>query len=186
MLNPFNNYWLADNARVFASARQLVTDENDPDYTEWTGNGNTPTPWPRDDAGDQTNDALQATVGQLGMFVDLKYYTWDKRWSTEQHGITLTSGMPIKTDDRAQAKINGLVIAATNDPTIATNFHAADDSYWPLDAAAINAMSAELQSFIDQCFATSKTTIDGIDGGTITTRAQVDAAFDGLSTRRKK
>jgi hypothetical protein len=94
--------------------------------------------------------------------------------------------MPIKTDDRAQAKINGAAIASTNDASFATQWQAADGSYWPLDQAGVAAMSTELQAYINQCFTTSKATMDGIDGGTITTRTEVDAAFDAITVTRKK
>jgi hypothetical protein len=64
MQNPFDNYWLADDARVYGSAKQAITNDQDPDYVAWTSDGYVAMPWPRDDAGNQTDDAMQATVGQ--------------------------------------------------------------------------------------------------------------------------
>jgi hypothetical protein len=186
MADIFNNFWLADDGRVFGSTKQLISDDTDSDYVAWTGLGNLPSPWPRDDAGNQTEDALQDAVGPVGLFVNLKYYTVAARYRKEQSGLTLSSGMPIKTDDRAQAKINGAVIASINDAGFTTQWHAADGSYWPLDQAGVAAMSTELQAYINQCFATAKATTDGIDGGTITTRAEVDAAFGAITSTRKK
>jgi hypothetical protein len=98
--------------------------------------------------------------------------------------MVLASGMPIATDDRAQAKINGAVLAATADPNFTTQWHAADGSYWALDAAAITAMSNELQTHINNCFTTSSQTMAGIADGSITTLAQIDSAF--AATRSKK
>jgi hypothetical protein len=67
--NPFDWYWLADDDRVFTSARQLIVDASDADYQSWTGVGNLPTSWPRDDAGNQTNDALQEVLTPYGLSV---------------------------------------------------------------------------------------------------------------------
>jgi hypothetical protein len=51
-------YWLADDGRVFTSARRLTVDESDASYQAFIG-GAMATPWPRDDAGNQTDAALQ-------------------------------------------------------------------------------------------------------------------------------
>jgi hypothetical protein len=56
--NVFDWYWLAEDGRVFSSKRQLVVDESDAAYAEWANYGQ-PTPWPRDDSGSQTDQALQ-------------------------------------------------------------------------------------------------------------------------------
>jgi hypothetical protein len=107
----------------------------------------------------------------------LETYCAFKRWTKEQGGLTLTSGMPIATDDRAQAKINGVVLAASTNPSFTTQWHAADGSYWPLDKTKIDAMSGELQAHINNCFIISSQTMADISAGTITTRDQIDAAF---------
>jgi hypothetical protein len=51
--NPYDWYWLADDGRVFTSAKQLIVDGNDADYLAWAAN-NSATPWPRDLAGNQS------------------------------------------------------------------------------------------------------------------------------------
>ena len=126
----------------------------------------------------------------------LETYTGFKRWHKEQGGITLTSGMPIETNDRAQAKISGAMLAAKYPPASAkappggggiaftTKWHAADGTVWPLDTPAIVAMNDALQLHIDQCFEASSAVVAGIADGTITTREQIDAAFDPIVTRK--
>jgi len=184
--NIRDNYWLADDGRVFGSAKQVITTSSDPDYVAWTGANNVPNAWPRDAAGNQTDAALDQVVGQHLIFVNLKYYTANKRWRTEQGGITLASGMPIKTDDRAQAKINGTRLVAEGNASLSTNWQAADGTFWPLTSAEVIAMSDALQTHINNCFATSADVAASIDAGDITTRAQVDAAFDQPMTQARK
>ena len=107
----------------------------------------------------------------------LPTYTAFKRWEREQAGMALSSGMPIKTDDRSQAKITGVYAAAQAMPTVTTTWHAADGTTHPLDATQIIAMNEELLIHIDDCFAISADVLEGIADGSITTRDQIDAAF---------
>jgi hypothetical protein len=178
-MNPLNWYWLADDGRIFSSASETLVAADDPAYVAWC-NTYTATRWPVDGAGNQTDASLQEVLGPYGLFANLTYYCINARWQKEQGGMTLTSGMPIMTDDRAQAKINGVMLAAQypSGPPFTTQWHAADGSFWPLDTPAVIAMSGELQAHINQCFEVSATTVSGIDGGTITTRDQVDQAFN--------
>jgi hypothetical protein len=99
-------------------------------------------------------------------------YTADARWRKEQGGLTLASGMPIITDDRAQAKINGARIAA-----LATKWYAADGMFYDLTSAQVIAMSDELQAHINNCFVIAADVQAQITAGAITTCEQVDAAF---------
>ena len=179
---------------MFASARQAIVEASDPDYSTWVEGGGIATPWPRDAAGNQTNEALQAVIAPYGMFVDLVSYTAAKRYETEQGGIMLSSGMPIRTDDRSQAKISGVMLAAKyppvpvkappggSGPAFTTKWHAVDGNVYPLDTPAIVAMSGELQLHIDQCFEAASAVLAGIADGTITTREQVDQAFATMPT----
>jgi hypothetical protein len=67
--NPFDWYWLADDKCVYASGRQRVVDESDADYQAWIAAGNLPTVWPRDDTGNQTNEALQEVLTAYGLAI---------------------------------------------------------------------------------------------------------------------
>ena len=83
----------------------------------------------------------------------LTTYTAFKRWQKEQGGITLTSGIAIKTDDRSQAKITGAYLATQINPAVTTAWQAADGSVQDLTAAQIEAMNSELLTHINGCFA---------------------------------
>jgi hypothetical protein len=117
---------------------------------------------------------------------ELTTYSRQARWNKENVGITLTSGMPIETNDRAQAKITGVYVAQQIDPAVATPWHAADGTVWQLDAAAIEAMNRELLIHINNCFSISADVLAGIEAGTITTREQIDDAFSAPMTQAAK
>ncbi len=62
MLIPFTPhdwFWEAADGRVFASAREIVTDRDD---AAFRAAPERVTPWPRSDSGAQTKAALQAVL----------------------------------------------------------------------------------------------------------------------------
>jgi hypothetical protein len=105
-------------------------------------------------------------------------YSENKRWIKEQGGLTLSSGKPIKTDDRAQAKINGSKLMAIDKTTAYNPFwHFADGSIAQLASTDVIAMSNDLQNHVENCFTISANNATGIGNGTITTLEQIDAAY---------
>jgi hypothetical protein len=87
---------LADDGRVFGSAKQTIVDAADTDYVKWL-ESQTPSPWPRDIAGEQTNDELQAVLRPFNLFVGLEYYAADARQRRYADDI-LVNGLPFSTD----------------------------------------------------------------------------------------
>jgi Domain of unknown function (DUF4376) len=167
-----NWYWIVggDEANVWSSAKAASVPIGDPDYQTWQQAGYYAT----NIASMDELEAVFAEHYQPGM---LKTYNAFKRWQKEQAGITLESGMPIKTDDRAQAKITGVFVAAQELPTMTTPWSAADGTVHQLDATDIVAMNNELLTHINNCFSISADVLAQIDAGTITTREEIDAAF---------
>ena len=108
---------------------------------------------------------------------ELVQYNNVRRWEKEVGGITLSFGMPIKTNDRAQAKITGVYAAQQVNPAVTTPWHAADGTVHQLTAAQIETMSIELLTHINNCFSISADVLAAIEEGTITTREEIDAAF---------
>jgi uncharacterized protein DUF4376 len=180
MFNIANNYWIVgdDAANVWSSAAAASVPIADPNYVEWQA-GNHPSQI-------ASMEELEAVFAQHYPPGSLKTYAAFRRWQKEQAGITLASGMPIETDDRAQAKISGAYFAAQEVPTVVTPWHAADGVVYPLDSAAIIAMNNELLTHINNCFSISADVLAGIADGTITTREQIDAAFDAPITQARK
>jgi hypothetical protein len=167
-----NHYWFVadDQNNVWSSARAMSVPASDADYVAWV------------ESGLQTSqigsmEELERWFAEHHPPGSLRTYCIYTRWRKESGGMTLTSGMPIKTDDRAKARISGTFAAAQANPAFTTQWHAADHTVHALDKAAIDAMSNELQAFIEDSFAVSADVLAQIEAGTITTREQIDAAF---------
>jgi hypothetical protein len=173
--NPFDWYWLADDGRIFASASGSLVEGTDPSYVTWLAGERLPTPWPRDDEGEQTDAALQEVLAPYGLFATLESYAADRRWRIETSGITL-SGMPVRTDRESQALINGAFALAKDDPDTVIQFKGAS-GFVMLDAAAILAVGRAVAAHVQAAFAKEADVLADIADGTITTREQVDAAF---------
>lgn len=69
--NPGDWYWLAEDGRLFSSARRAVIDTADDGYLAWLDGGLGPTPWPRDAAGEQSVAALKQVLVAFGLAYDL-------------------------------------------------------------------------------------------------------------------
>jgi hypothetical protein len=188
-MNIADHYWsiAGSTTQVYQSKSNTMVASGDANYVAWqTANGQA-TPIVNEvelaDAVRSNGSRLPSWLFNAASFIQpalstyskdqLKAYASDARWRKEQGGITLTSGMPIKTDDRSQAKINGIRLVTQ----ASTQWHAADGSFWSLDDAAVTAMSDELQAHINNCFTISSGVFTDIDAGTTTTLAQIDTAF---------
>jgi hypothetical protein len=108
--------------------------------------------------------------------VDLVAYAAQKRWEKEVGGITV-AGVPLATDDRAKLMIVGARVAADADPNWSTVWQGDDGNAYPLNASAMIAISNAVQAHVAGCFATFATVKGSIDNGSITTTAQINAAF---------
>jgi hypothetical protein len=179
-MNIHDNFWLADDARVFGSAKQLVTNDQDPDYVAWTGNGNFATTWPRDNAGNQTDDTMQAVAGPLGMFVNLKYYAADARYRHASGGVII-GGKPYLTDPVSRNTVASAHDYAVANPGHITDWKLADGTFIQLDESGLAHILQQMATFVQSCFTCESNTVTGINGGSITTRAQVDSAFAAIS-----
>ena len=107
---------------------------------------------------------------------DLVAYAAQKRWEKETGGVEI-GGMPIHTDDRSKSLIMGARLAAAIDPNFTTSWKAADGSFVTVNAATIIAISDAVLAHVADCFAIEAQVIVDISAETITTPAQIDAAF---------
>lgn len=108
---------------------------------------------------------------------DLIAHAADLRWRKETGGVTL-GGIPVATDDRSKVMIIGARVAAQSDPEWTTVWHGADGSAYPLNAAAMVAISSAVEAHVNSTFATFAIVKSDIESGKITTTAEIDAAFD--------
>ena len=187
--NPLDWYWLADDSRVFASARQAVVTDSDADYMAWLDAGNSPTPWPRDEAGEQTLAEMQRVMAPYVIAVDLKAYNFMMRDQKEHDGCSITgvSGITeIRTDDYTQKLVSRYHEAAASNPAFTMPWILPDRSTITLDKAAIDALFDQTTAFIVGTYNTYSQVTGGIDSGTITTIGEIDAAYGGGALRRGK
>jgi hypothetical protein len=192
-VDPRNNYWTVGGSQLYFSGKNIYVPTSDADYVTWLESHSAPHNL-ADEAElwgvisnmdpsylpDWLFDGTTFVQPAEGVYstMQLKSYTTFSRWKKEQGGLTLTSGKPIKTDDRSQAKINGAKLMAIDKTTTYNPFwHFADDSIAQLAATDVINMSNDLQTHIDHCFTISAQTKSEIDAGTVTTLAQIDAAF---------
>ncbi|PZU95055.1 MAG: hypothetical protein DI527_02055 [Chelatococcus sp.] len=103
-------------------------------------------------------------------------YAADRRWRLEVGGI-LVGSVPVATDDRSKLMITGARVAAMADPGWSTVWHGADGATYPVDAAAMVAISDAVQAHVNAGFATFAAIKAAIEAGTISTMAEIDAAF---------
>lgn len=175
LFDPRDWYWLAADGRLFSSARVKLIVENDESFVAWAAHA-APTPWPRDDAGEQTTAALQAVLAPYGLFADLLAYARDGRWRAEVGGM-LWNGVSIATDDSSKVKIAGARLAAQANPAFETTWWGTDGEGVVVDAALIIQLSDAVLAHVDATFTTFGLVKAAIAAGEITSRAEIDAAF---------
>lgn len=173
---PTNWFWLADDGRVFASARNKVVSDKDPAFLEAQEAGQQITRWPADDSGAQTTASLKEVLRPYGIWVDLADYAANARWRSEVGGVTV-NGVTIATDDRSKVMLMGARITAAADPSFTTPWVAADGVTHQLTAAEVIAISDAVLAHVATCFATFDSVKTEIASGEITTAAEIDAAF---------
>ncbi|MBR0753521.1 DUF4376 domain-containing protein [Bradyrhizobium jicamae] len=179
MFNPFNWYWRADDGRIFASARQQIVDETDPDFIAFA-EVQAPTTWPRDNDGTQTDAALQGVLDPYFIFVTLEAYAANERWKLETGGIASTAGVPLKTDDRGKTMIIGAGLLATNDPNFTTTWVGADGELYPLTNDQLKQQVGDLQHHIDACFVAYTDIVTQVRQKKITSHQQIDERFKAV------
>lgn len=121
-------------------------------------------------------NAIEPYVPPPEPVFDIAAYAADRRWRSEIGGIVV-AGIPVATDDRSKLMITGARVAAMADPAWTTTWHGTDGNSYPVDTAAMVAISDAVQAHVNATFATFATVKAAIEAGAITTAAQVDAAF---------
>lgn len=96
------------------------------------------------------------------------------RWKRTQSGVTLPSGVRIKTDETSKAKIDQALAMLEKGWTSAINWKVGTNEYATLDLAAMTGVAQAVAAYEQACFETEKSIIAEIEAGTITTVAQID------------
>ena len=175
MYKPSDWYWFigADTENVWSSARAMSVPISDPDYVLWSEvNPISPT---------------LATMAELEDTLRVSYprgtlptYTAHVRQQTGGGGIVV-NGLPFATDALTLGSLNSAYIYTQAKTASTFSWKLPDGSFITLDMADIAALQNAANEFWQNCFTCEDTTLTGIEGGTITTHAQIDAAFAAIS-----
>lgn len=107
--------------------------------------------------------------------INLTAYVAQKRWEKETGGIEV-NGQIIDTSRESQSMITGAYAYSQANPSETIQFKAA--SGWvTLDAPTMAAIATAVGAHVQACFALEASVAAAITDGTITTTAEIDAAF---------
>ena len=107
---------------------------------------------------------------------DLAAYAADKRWRVEEGG-TIWNGWPVATDRTSQQKVLAEFVAVGGGLRAENStWKFADGFFRAVSNAAFPALAMAVRAHVEAAFATEATICAGIDGATITTVEQIDAA----------
>lgn len=176
MFTPADWYWLADDGRLYSSARQIIVTTADAGYQAW---GGVPTRWPVDGQGAQTIAALQDVLTPYSRYVDPAAYANAKQWALATGGYTVTiGGTPIvfPTDPVSMGLITGKA-ARLAQPNPPTSFEwQTPTGFISIPAAEFLGAATAVADFVQATFTALAAVLAAIEAGTITTIAAVDAA----------
>ena len=187
-MNILRGYWLADDGRVYSSGRQAIVDKTDALYLAWIEEGKTEDdpegsvamPWPRDGAGAQTSAALQAILSPWGLFVDLAAYAASARYAKEIGGVKAGTAQ-VDTSRQSQAMVANAYSFMQQSGAASTQYKT--DSGWvTVTADQMKSIALAVGTHVQACFAAESDLDAKIAAGTVTTTAQIDAAFTALTT----
>jgi hypothetical protein len=181
--DPLNWYWLADDGRIYSSATQTIIDNTDANYTAWVNAGGIATVWPRDGSGNQTNASLQDVLTPYNLWVDLFAYAAYVRYNTASGGVIITSISPVAffSDPVSRNTVDSANSYMTANPTATLQWKMSDGSWITVNQAQVTKMNNDIATFVHSCFTEESTLATGITGGTVTTKAQIDSGFAGIS-----
>lgn len=190
MINPKDHYWSRDDGAIYASNSQTIVTDGDAAFVAWLAAGNRATRWPIDGDGNQTVAALQDVLNAYGLFVDLAAYTMARRDALldlgfEFRGVMYQSRVTDRENILGASVLASMAIAAGAQPgdfqwageAVDFEWIALDNSMVKMDAQTVIALGATQAARKRELIFLARLIKDEIDAGTITTTAQIDAAF---------
>jgi hypothetical protein len=178
--NPVDWYWIVadDQSKVWSSARAGYVSANDEAFVLWTAGGNLPT---RIASIEELSDVFAAQY-PAGM---LTTYANARQWSLATSGRVVQLGgraLPFKTDPESLALINGKAyrLSMPGSPTT-VNWQIGPTEFVPIAASDFTAIAIEIADWVQATFDALPAIFAGIEAGSITTTAQIDAALAAVS-----
>jgi len=112
--------------------------------------------------------------------LDLKAYAAAKRYVVESGGIVFNA-KAIATDRDSQARICATVSYLEQNPALSVEWKTADGGFLTLNRAGMLALADAVGLRVQACRAKEAEVAAAIDGATIATTAEIDAAFAKLA-----
>jgi hypothetical protein len=176
---PSNWYWTigADTGNVWSSARAMLVPISDPGYVAWQG------PDGRVPPNMATMADLEDTLRQVFPAGTPKTYAADLRYRKASGGVIISSLSPAAfyTDPVSRNTIDSAHNYAVANPGVTTQWKMSDGTFIQVDEAKLLTMVNTVAGFVQACFTCESNMVTGINGGSITTLAQIDAAFAAIS-----
>lgn len=174
-LHP-DTVWRAADGRLWSLAALGPVSGDDASITERDEDARPFTTWPERN-GQQTLDALLEVLRAHGIEADLAAYASQVRFARETAGIEV-GGERIDTSRESQSLITGAHALALAEPDEPIDFKSS--SGWiVIDSAAMILIALAVARHVRACFRAERAVAAAIAAGTITTRAEIDAAFAG-------
>lgn len=123
-------------------------------------------------------ELAQRAIDIAAAAIDLVAYAAEARWRREVDGVTV-AGAAIATDRESQAMIAGAHAYVQANPA-ATIKWKAEGGFVTLDSTAVTAIALAVGAHVQACFAAEADVLAAIEAGTITTPAEIDAAFAAI------
>lgn len=193
---PFNLnnwYWYVagDTTQVYSSTRNIYVDPAaDVDYQNWAQLNTSPNSIDSEaELWYQLSNILPAwlfdgtTFSQpaVGAYTQTQLISYASlaRFNCEQAG-TVASGVPVATDERGLMLINGARWACDGNPTWTTIWVGTDGQHYPVNQAQMIEICNIVTNRTEQTYTTYGGVVADINNQTITTLAEIDAAFSGI------
>lgn len=174
-LDP-NTVWRAADGRLWSLALMGPVSVDDASLAERDLDAEPFIVWPKRN-GEQTLDALHEVLRAHGIEADLAAYASQVRFARETAGIEV-GGERIDTSRESQALITGAHALALAEPDEAIDFKSST-GWVVIDSAAMILVALAVARHVRACFRTERAVAAAIAAGTITTQAEIDAAFAG-------
>jgi hypothetical protein len=171
---PNDWYWIVagDQANVWSSGRAMSVPVADAGYVAWLDAGNAP--------------SQAATMADLENVLATQYppgtprtYNAFARYTKASGGVSI-GGKPYLSDPVSRNTAASAHDYAVANPGHITDWKLADGTFTQLDEPGL-AHVVQMATFVQACFTCESNTLTAINGGSITTLAQIDAAFAAIS-----
>lgn len=173
---PYNAadwYWVVggDQTKVWSSARARFVDSADETYAAWAAHSQ---PTQISSIADLEDVLmLQYPAGSLNTYNPVAR-------AKRINGGMMISGYPYWTDPVARNQMISAYEHAVANPGFITQWKCSDGTFVELTEAQLDHNVKAVQAMVQQCFACENTNQQAIVGGTITTIAQIDDAFNAI------